>query len=125
MKFTKAEAAFKKAIELNPRNKKTYIDLAQTYIRQSRFDEAEETYRRAISIDSSNDQVYGGLALFYQLSHKNGAAAHYFKEAEKLRLRYINPVTVNNYLCLYKIVKERGTSLFVFSIRCAALSRSR
>jgi len=56
-RLAEAEDYYKQAIEIEPRNIHTYVQLADMYDRSNRTDEAIEIYRRALIADPENGRV--------------------------------------------------------------------
>lgn len=67
-----AEAALKKAIELDPEHIHAHYDLAVLYYRQQRLPEAEKTVHRLLEIDPGNETIkkYVRLLMEEQLKRK-------------------------------------------------------
>jgi tetratricopeptide (TPR) repeat protein len=71
-KYTEAEAAFRKYIELIPNEPNPYDSLAELLMNMGRFDESIESYKKAILLDPHFYSPYRGIAtnLMYQGKHK-------------------------------------------------------
>ena len=75
-KYAEAEAAFKKYIELIPRDPNPYDSYAELLMKTGRFDESIAQYRKALAVDSHFAPSRVGIAtnLMFQGNHAGGAA---------------------------------------------------
>lgn len=81
----KAEAIFKKAVELNPKNDKAYIGLAWCYRVAEKYAEAEGVLKKAIELNPKNDKAYVGFMRLYYHSGKDRVKVEgAFKKAIRL-----------------------------------------
>ncbi|MBU3912015.1 MAG: tetratricopeptide repeat protein [Candidatus Omnitrophica bacterium] len=110
-RLSDAEQAFKKAIELNPENYSAYIGLGQFYRDQGKIMESEQAFKKAIENSKEDERVYGGLATLYGEMGKDELSKAYAEKADKLRDKFYNPVTVNNYHKLKQILDKRKIKL--------------
>jgi Tfp pilus assembly protein PilF len=110
-KSTQAEDSFKKAIELTPENESAYLGLWQLYREQGKSRQAEDLFDKAIEFNSKSNCIYGAISLLYEEIGKPELAKEYAEKANRLRLRYYNPVTVNNYHKLKEILDKSGIRL--------------
>ena len=55
--YDKAITAFKKSLEINPNNVKTYVGLTLALLKKENFAEAETIAEKAQSIDHENQQI--------------------------------------------------------------------
>jgi tetratricopeptide (TPR) repeat protein len=75
-----AEAAFLRAIELNPNHPRAYMWFASSRAEQQRFDEAIELYHQALRVDPLGRIPYVNLpALYARLDRNNDALDLYLK----------------------------------------------
>ena len=104
-KFADAEAALKKALELDSRNDDIYADLGGIYDLRHQRAAAAAAYRKALEINPRNDRAYERLAVDYRLQGRLAeAAAAYVKALE------INPWNRDAYAGLGWITLwQRGT----------------
>jgi len=58
--------AFKKAIEINPKNDSAYVGLGWVYQINGEFPLSEEAFKKAIEINPSNEWAYVGLGEYYR-----------------------------------------------------------
>lgn len=65
--YSDAITAYEKALAINPNNMPVYLDLANLYRDQGRFDEARNTYLRALNIWPDFPEGHHNLAVFYDL----------------------------------------------------------
>jgi Flp pilus assembly protein TadD len=73
---TKAEQHYLKAVELNPQDPASHLQLAILYSKTNRLPEARDQYRRAIEIDPSYRTPYNnlGIILLHQGRHEEARA---------------------------------------------------
>ena len=62
----KAEASFKKAIELDPNHLPAYHSLGLFYLKQERLEEAYQVWQRALKLDPNNQEIKRNLILLEQ-----------------------------------------------------------
>jgi len=62
-KFPEAEEAFKKAIEINPKNDRAYFALGALYRGQGKFAQAKDSFQKAVEINPKNGDSYVGLGV--------------------------------------------------------------
>ena len=110
-RFSEAEDAFKKAIALNPDNYWVQINLAGFYLDRGRLADAEETLKKAVRMHPQSEKVVGTIATFYKKYGKNTLMQYYYDQANNVRLKYYNPITVSNYRLLREILDKRNIVL--------------
>jgi len=66
-KASEAEASFKKALELNPKNEQAYLELGQLYRLQDKLSQAEDIIKKVIKLNPENDNAYHALGGFTQI----------------------------------------------------------
>ncbi|HTY44744.1 MAG TPA: tetratricopeptide repeat protein [Patescibacteria group bacterium] len=76
-----AENAFKKAIELSPRNDNAYVALGLLYQAQGQFSQAEDLLKKAAALNPQNDDTVIKLGWLYQGQNKLSQAEDAFKQA--------------------------------------------
>jgi superkiller protein 3 len=64
--YQKADAAYRRAFGINPRDSRAIYGLGNVYADQQRWEEAEQAYRQAIQIEPDNASAY--IALSYVLT---------------------------------------------------------
>ena len=69
-----AESAFKKVIDLAPKDPLGYANLGVSYLRAARFDDAEKQLRRAREMDPTNVDVGLMIAKLYQVTGRTADA---------------------------------------------------
>jgi tetratricopeptide (TPR) repeat protein len=77
----KAEATFKKYVELLPDDPNPYDSYAELLLKRGRYDESIATYRKALEVDPHFVASYVGIATGYDLLHRPKEA---LAEADKL-----------------------------------------
>ena len=82
--FFQQEQAFKKAIELDPKNDSGYTRLGGFYRTQWKFVEAEQAFKKAIELNSKNDSAYIELGWIYRIQEKFTESEQAFKKAIEL-----------------------------------------
>ena len=80
-KYTEAEEAFKKYIELIPNDPNPYDSYAELLMKTGRFDESIAQYRKALGVDQHFSNSHIGIATNLMLQGKHDEAA---AEAQKL-----------------------------------------
>lgn len=110
-RWEEAEKMYLKAFQFNPRNRIAFSRLVSGYLIGKRFEEAEVKCERAIEADPENDRAWAALARCYEAQGKKKLAHDLFKKTEKLRSKFINPVTARNYQKLKEIVTGRRIQL--------------
>jgi tetratricopeptide (TPR) repeat protein len=103
-KSSQAEAAFRKAIELDPRNDRPYIRLGWISREQGRDPEAEELFRKAIEVNPGNDWPYVEIGRFYQEQNRISEADTAFRKAVAL-----NPDNDWAYVGLGRLYRSHGS----------------
>ena len=98
-----AEAAFREAQRLSPRNALVYIQLAEICARRGQFREALASFRQALALGPRETQVYFRLALLYAQLQRFHDAQQTLKE-----LLRIHPAYADAYLLLGRVVQEQG-----------------
>ncbi len=81
----KAEAAYKRAITLNPDKGEAYASLGAVKIAEEKFDEAVENLKRAAELEPKIAVIHANLAVAYALSGDKDAAEAEFKTAKTLK----------------------------------------
>lgn len=127
--YSQAEAMFKKAIELNPKEEMVYIELSWLYNCQGKSLQAEDAFKKALKLTLSKRRKTLGLGVFYENGIQNyqtaigglGAlytemnnheyAREYYRKADELRLKYLNPVTRYNYRKLKETLDKKNITL--------------
>lgn len=104
----KAEAAFRKAIALNPQDHWGWLDLGLFLKKLGRPDEAAHCFLRAIDVKPDSDIALGALATLYLERGDSSRAREYYARAEALRGSSFNPVTVASYRALKAELDRRG-----------------
>lgn len=77
----KAEAEFKKFIDLEPKDKFGYANLGLTYLRMAKYPEAEKQLDKALSIDPDDADIRLILATVYKMEEKQDEAIASLKQA--------------------------------------------
>ncbi len=76
-----AEAAYRKAISLDPKFSPAYANLGGLLVKQERCEEALDVLRRAIALDSENIDAYNNLGLASRMLGDLTAAFRYYRLA--------------------------------------------
>lgn len=96
----KAEAAYRKAIKLDPKYVNAYSNLGNILYKMKRLEEAEVTHRKAISLDPEYVNAYSNLgnALYEMKRLEEAEVAH--RKAIKLDPEHVNAHNnLGNTLC--------------------------
>ncbi|MCR5725709.1 MAG: tetratricopeptide repeat protein [Treponema sp.] len=73
------------ALNVNPKDAKTHVQLGNVYTRKSVFDSAEREYKLALEQESSNNEALVGLAMAQEYQEHHKEAATTISKAEKNR----------------------------------------
>src|SRR5215831_17708629 len=68
--LAKAEAAFKDALAINPADRETYLQAAQFYFHQKRFDDVDKVLQNAQARRSDDPAPSFALANFYEMENR-------------------------------------------------------
>ena len=101
-KLTQAEDAFKKVVELNPKNDRVYTQLGFLYTAQGEIFLAEDAFKKAIELNPKNDSTYAGLGGSFLKQGKLSQADDSFKKAIEL-----NPKNDQAYAGLGELEQAR------------------
>jgi tetratricopeptide (TPR) repeat protein len=82
-KYHRAENLFNKAVEINPKNDKAYVDLGRVCQDHLKSSQAEDLFKKAIEINPKNDQAYAALGQLYRDQGKYLQAEDFLKKAVK------------------------------------------
>jgi tetratricopeptide (TPR) repeat protein len=76
--FDQAEAAYRKATELDPSLGNAFTNLGNLLFKRGRLDEAERTYQRALAVEPQQPEaLYNFGFLLYERGDVEGAARHF------------------------------------------------
>jgi len=112
-KFAEAEAAARKALQINPRNDRAYVYLGWTHIAQGKtvrgkapqargeFAAAAVAFKRALEINPRSDEAYRGMGMADEVQGRYATAAYACKKALG-----INPGSDANHMALGRIYRD-------------------
>ncbi|HMJ24467.1 MAG TPA: tetratricopeptide repeat protein [Pyrinomonadaceae bacterium] len=86
-KYPVAEASYRAALKLKPRDARAHYGLGNVFTDQQRWDEAEKIYRQAIDIAPSNAEAMMALSFVLVQPRNGGSNATRFTEAESFARR--------------------------------------
>jgi tetratricopeptide (TPR) repeat protein len=92
--LAKAESAFEKAVSIDPRHVKSYVNVSRVFIDQKRYDEAVERLTRAADIDASSTEVQRLLGRVYHAQGKTDEAVEAYRRA--MELNELDAWSMNN-----------------------------
>lgn len=94
--FFKADAAYRKAIELDPENIFGYVDLVSFLVVQDQIDEAKSVLATAEKYQDADDDLFGMAVQDLRLYEENSQAAEKFAMSDPSRLKtsYLANVTL-------------------------------
>ncbi len=98
-----AEAAFREAQRLSPRNTLVYVQLAEICVRRSQFREAIVNFREAIALAPRETLAYFRLAVLYTQLQRFHDAQQTLKELVR-----VHPAYADAYLLLGRVAQEQG-----------------
>ncbi len=101
----KEEGSLKKAIALNPKNDRAYVELGQLYQAQDKLSQAEDSLKQAIALNPQSDRAYLRLGWFYQAQGKLSRAEDLLRKAIEL-----NPQNDRAYVGLGWLYRAQGKS---------------
>lgn len=97
-KYTDAEAEYKRALSINPKEERAHLGLGNVSSDLGHYDEAVQSYREAIRLKPTDAEAYVRLAQAYADLEKNDEA----QEAANRALQ-LNPKLATAHFCLGRI----------------------
>lgn len=101
--YIKAEAMFKKAIEMGSQDIRVYAALGELYKMQGKIKEAEQSFRKPIEFNPKSDSAYVQLGRFYINQKKLTEAEQALMKAIELK-----PTSLKAYTALVELYKMQG-----------------
>ncbi|MDX2049395.1 MAG: tetratricopeptide repeat protein [Chitinophagaceae bacterium] len=98
--YSKAENYFKKALKTDPNYVQASNQLAELYVKQSRFKDAELQYKYSMTVKPANEENCNDLGVFYYDRKMPDSALKYFSEAIKIKPDFVLPY--NNLALVYE-----------------------
>jgi tetratricopeptide (TPR) repeat protein len=86
-KYPVAEASYRAALKLKPRDARAHYGLGNVFTDQQRWDEAEKVYRQAIDIAPNNGEAMMALSFVLVQPRTGGSNATRFTDAESFARR--------------------------------------
>lgn len=83
--YSKAEEAYLRAIEKNPKNPDGYYGLGGIYNYQKKYDQAVETFRKVIELDPIHYNAYYSLGYSYESMGKKEEAEIQYSASRRLK----------------------------------------
>lgn len=112
--FKKAEEMVRKIVELLPGIKNAHFFETWTFYRnQGNIEKAENLIKKAIEINVNKSWPYAEMGIFYIEQGRVTEAEVMFKKARNIRMKNYNSITRENYLKLYRILKEKDVKYAV------------
>jgi tetratricopeptide (TPR) repeat protein len=102
-KLIEAEAAFKEALKISPKNHNIYFELGWLYKDQGKYAEAKASFKKALELEPRNPDAYVGLGWFRKEEKRYAEAGELFEKALKL-----NPASFAAYAELGWLYKDQG-----------------
>lgn len=88
-KFDKAVSELEKAAELDPKNPKAHLNLAQSYEATGELDKAIKAYQTSLDINPNQPEVLYNLAIIYKSQGKTKQAIGGLEKAIDLRKEFV------------------------------------
>ncbi len=115
-RYERAEAEYRRAIELEPRNDDAYRRLGQVLEQNNQIDDALAAYRKALEVDPQYYKNYHALGSFYFDRANYAETIKYLSKTVELAPREPNPhyafgVTYMNYGRFAEAQKELGIAV--------------
>lgn len=109
-KLEAAEAAYRQAVEFDPKNADLYMGLASVLREQGEYVAAEAAYRKAITLNPANLERYRVLVSMLNDQKRSAEAEAVLRQAEAVYRRAIklSPKDISLYLDLASVLHERG-----------------
>jgi len=101
--FSENEEKLKKAIELNPKNARAYVELGRFYRAQGKPAQAEGAFKKALELAPRDDDTYLQLGWSCREQGKPSEAESSFKKAIE-----VNPQSDNAYVELGRVYRNQG-----------------
>lgn len=89
--LAEAEAAYRRAIELNPNNARAYMWFAAVRTSEERFEEAIDLYHRSLEVDPLGRIPYVNLPGLYALMGRNDEAVDLYIKAARIHPEWPTP----------------------------------
>ena len=83
-RLEEAAAAYRRALEIDPRYAEALHALAMTYAQQQKLDEAIEVGKRLVEVTPDDELAYTSLSIFYQQKGMIAEAEHAGAQARTL-----------------------------------------
>ena len=103
MNSIQIEESLKKAIELNPKNDRLYVELGRFYRDNGKYAQAEKLFQKALNLNPGNDMAYVELGFCYLNQSKDAQAVEMLKKAIEL-----NPRNDLAYVELGRYYRDQG-----------------
>jgi Tfp pilus assembly protein PilF len=87
--FNKAIPELKKATELDPKNAKVHLNLAQSYEATNKLNKAIKSYQTSLNINPNQPEILYNLAIIYKSQGKIKESIKKLEEAIKLRKDFV------------------------------------
>jgi tetratricopeptide (TPR) repeat protein len=110
-KYAAAEAAYRNALKLKPRDARAYYGLGNVFTDQQRWEDAEKVYRQAVEITPNNPEALTALSFVLVQPGTGALNAKRFADAE-LFARHATQVQPNNAIAFDRL----GVALAVRNI---------
>ena len=79
-----AEKAFKRAIDVNPKDPYAYNNLGRVYVREKKYQEADQLYRSQIEVNANDKYAHHNLGISLRDEGKYGEALQEFNKAQAI-----------------------------------------
>ena len=122
-KFDAATSAYRKAIDLVPRNASYYYRLGKVLFRDGKTDESLAAYKTALSLSPGDGAAHSAIARVYLRLKEDDRAAAEFQEAIRLSPELPEPYYHLAQYCARKGRRDEAQRFSETFVRKTALTR--
>lgn len=109
--FTKAEQAYRMAIDKDPRSSNAYYRLSQLYLRHNRYEQARKCFEDSMHYSAHQSRVYEALANVYQQENNMQKYEEYMDKANEVEQNFVNAYTQHYYDLIAETVLKHNVKM--------------